>query len=323
MNSILRSVARSFYLSIRLLPARLRQPVGLAYLLARTTDTVADTAHISPELRMQKLQQLSQFIQGDAPPGEIVDLVASFAPQQQNASERALMEALPETRAQLDRLQPTDRDEVRALLSKITAGQTRDLQNFGDTSEVHALATAADLDQYTYLVAGCVGEFWTRLGFRHLRNFAGQSEAKMLELGKFYGMGLQLINILRDAGSDLRAGRCYFPSEELAGMKPAEIVRQPERFLPVYAKWLAKAERGLAAGMEYSLAIRNRRLRAATVLPALIGARTLALLRAAGATVLHRRIKVPRNEVRAIIARLVLSLASRRSITKMNCSGGL
>ncbi len=38
----------------------------------------------------------------------------------------------------------------------------------------------------------------------------------MLDHGKRYGKGLQLINILRDAGSDLRAGRCYFPNEELA-----------------------------------------------------------------------------------------------------------
>ena len=36
---LLRPVSRSFYLSIRLLPRALRQPVALAYLLARTSDT--------------------------------------------------------------------------------------------------------------------------------------------------------------------------------------------------------------------------------------------------------------------------------------------
>jgi len=45
-TAILRSVSRSFYLSIRFLPAALREPVALAYLLARTTDTVADTPRI-------------------------------------------------------------------------------------------------------------------------------------------------------------------------------------------------------------------------------------------------------------------------------------
>ena len=39
----LRSVSRSFYLSLAILPRSLREPIGLAYLLARAADTVADT----------------------------------------------------------------------------------------------------------------------------------------------------------------------------------------------------------------------------------------------------------------------------------------
>ena len=102
----------------------------------------------------------------------------------------------------------------------------------------------------------------------------------MLALGKRYGMALQLINVLRDAGSDLRAGRCYFPEHELNAvhLTPSQILSEPERFQPIYRTWLEKAKAGLASGMEYSRAIKNRRVRAATVLPALIGARTLALL---------------------------------------------
>ena len=41
---LLKSVSRSFYLTIRILPARLQAPIGLAYLLARASDTIADTA---------------------------------------------------------------------------------------------------------------------------------------------------------------------------------------------------------------------------------------------------------------------------------------
>src|SRR5712692_733385 len=63
-GSILRSVSRSFYLSMQLLPRRLREPVSLAYLLARGTDTVADTTEISPAIRAEKLQTLARAIQG-------------------------------------------------------------------------------------------------------------------------------------------------------------------------------------------------------------------------------------------------------------------
>jgi farnesyl-diphosphate farnesyltransferase len=55
-------------------------------------------------------------------------------------------------------------------------------------------------------------------------------------------------------------------------------------------------------------------VRAATVLPALIGARTLALLRQAGASALHSTVKIPRGEVRAMIVSLAVTLASRAKI---------
>ncbi|WP_172682562.1 squalene/phytoene synthase family protein [Verrucomicrobium spinosum] len=38
-----------------------------------------------------------------------------------------------------------------------------DIQRFPGDGQLRALATTRDLDDYTYLVAGCVGEFWTRL----------------------------------------------------------------------------------------------------------------------------------------------------------------
>jgi farnesyl-diphosphate farnesyltransferase len=95
---------------------------------------------------------------------------------------------------------------------------------------------------------------------------------------------------------------------------PSQILSEPERFQPIYRTWLEKAKAGLASGMEYSRAIENRRVRAATVLPALIGARTLSLLNAGGPTTLQQTVKVPRHEVRAMILSLVLTLASRRRV---------
>jgi farnesyl-diphosphate farnesyltransferase len=313
---ILRSVSRSFYLSIRFLPAQLREPIALAYLLARTTDTVADTAQIAGNVRIETLKLLSNGIQGTASRDVVAQLIASFVSLQENESERRLLESLPEYLACLEAMAHADRNDIRVVLEKIVRGQMLDLQRFDTPQEIHALSTAADLDEYTYLVAGCVGEFWTRLCFRHVRRFASRSEDEMLELGKRYGMSLQLINVLRDAGSDLRAGRCYFPEHELnaAHLAPSQIVSEPERFQPIYRKWLEKARAGLVSGMEYSRAINNRRVRAATVLPALIGARTLALLDAGGPAALERAVKIPRREVRAMILLLAMTMVSRRKM---------
>jgi farnesyl-diphosphate farnesyltransferase len=318
-TAVLRSVSRSFYLSIRFLPGQLRESIALAYLLARTTDTVADTAQISTNVRMETLKLFSDAIQGTASHDVVAELIAGFVSLQKNESERQLLESLPDCLGWLERMGHANRNDIRIVLEKITRGQMLDLQRFDNPQEIRALSTAADLDEYTYLVAGCVGEFWTRLCFRHVRKFASRSEDEMLALGKRYGMALQLINVLRDAGSDLRAGRCYFPEYELnaAHLTPSRILSETERFQPVYRTWLEKAKAGLESGMEYSRAINNRRVRAATVLPALIGARTLAFLHAAGPMALQRTMKAPRGEVRAMILSLAFTFASRRAINAM------
>ena len=316
---ILRSVSRSFYLSIRFLPGQLREPIALAYLLARIADTIADTAQIATSVRMETLKLLSSGIQGTASREAVTELVESFVSLQENERERQLLASLRDCLAQLEGMEHVDRNDIRVVLEQITRGQMLDLERFGDPKEVRALGTAADLDEYTYLVAGCVGEFWTRLCYRHVRQFASRTEDEMLALGKRYGMSLQLINVLRDAGSDLRAGRCYFPEHELSAvhLTPSQILHEPERFQPVYRTWLDKAKASLVAGIEYSRAITNRRVRAATVLPALIGARTLALLNAAGPAALQRTVKVARQEVRTMMLSLALTLASRRKIGAM------
>ena len=258
----------------------------------------------------------SDGILGKASREMVVNQIASFVPLQENAAERTLLDSLPDCLEWLEQIERADRDDIRAVLEKITHGQMLDLHRFNDATKVRALETAADLDEYTYLVAGCVGEFWTRLCFRHLGDFASLIQDEMLALGRRYGMGLQLINVLRDAGTDLRAGRCYFPNDELRaiGLGAAQILSESDRLQPIYQRWMDKAQDGLACGMQYSRAIRNRRVRAATVLPALIGARTLALLRQAGASALHQTIKVPRREVRAIVVSLVVRLVSHREI---------
>lgn len=306
---ILRSVSRSFYLSIRLLPQKLRDPIALAYLLARATDTIADTAQLSAELRAEVLADLAGAIQG-APASN--EKLREFAELQNDAAERALIEALPACLDWLAAMPATDCADIRDVLLRINQGQTLDVQLFADVSRVAALQTAADLDRYTYLVAGCVGEFWTNICCRHLPNFSARAKEEMVSLGVEYGKGLQLINVLRDLGDDLRHGRCYLPEDELrrANVTPNELLQTPERTLSMVDSWQRRAEQGIAAGIEYASAIRPFRVRLATALPALIGARTLALMRNAGVDVLARKVKIQRAEVRQIIFAAVANRCS-------------
>jgi len=55
----------------------------------------------------------------------------------------------------------------------------------------------------------------------------------------------------------------------------------------------------------------------ATALPALIGIRTIRLLRQAGAAALEEKVKIPRAEVRSIVRKLTLSFASKRTLQRL------
>ncbi len=319
MLVLLRAVSRSFDVSIRLLPVSLRRPIAVAYLLARAADTFADTPGLSPADRKLKLRTWAAAIEGQVPASDVLVLSASCASLQQDHAEGQLMMALPQCLIWLDELPSADREDVRTVLRHITRGQALDVERFNDTAVPRALESSEQLDEYTYLVAGSVGEFWTELCFRHLPAFATLGRSEMRELGRSYGMALQLVNILRDAGPDLALGRCYFPAPELAESEvtPSDILSSPERFEPVWRGWEAKARGGLASGMVYANAVRSRRVRAASALPALLAARTLALLRAAGPQRLQRKVKMPRSEVRNVLARLAITLAARSPMKAM------
>jgi farnesyl-diphosphate farnesyltransferase len=79
---------------------------------------------------------------------------------------------------------------------------------------------------------------------------------------------------------------------------------------PLFNQWLDDTQAQLADGMLYALALQPLRLRLASALPALIGARTVALLRQAGPDALTQRVKMPRQDIRALLWRIALGLGS-------------
>ncbi|HIB24245.1 MAG TPA: hypothetical protein EYO22_06000, partial [Candidatus Poseidoniales archaeon] len=44
IDSLLEQTSRSFYLTLKVLPTKIRGQIGLLYLLARLADTIADSA---------------------------------------------------------------------------------------------------------------------------------------------------------------------------------------------------------------------------------------------------------------------------------------
>lgn len=288
-RKVLREVSRSFYLSLRFLPSGFRETASLGYLLARISDTIADTEAVGVEERRELLGEFCGLVkEGGEAKSFGKRLTEEFVPLQAHEGERVLMENSVQCLHWLRSLAPEPQRLIRELLGHITEGQRWDLERFEGEGVVR-LAEDGELERYAYLVAGCVGEFWTELGFLVDRDYSRVAKEVLRERGRRYGMGLQLVNILRDVPEDLLRGRCYLPGT--GGTAPEEL-------LAAMRPWLAKADRWLAEGLEYSRLIRGRRLRFASALPAMIGERTLAKLRTAGWEELTARVKVSRAEVR-------------------------
>jgi len=302
---LLASVSRSFYLTLRFLPAKLRAPVSVAYLLARASDTVADNVEISLE---ERVELLCQFRKTKPPEAWFARLGGEIAGRCQDLREGELLGRIREVVAWRDVLALDDKESIARVIDLITSGQELDAQRFIDPSKVVALPDAGALDEYTYLVAGCVGEFWTDRCFAKLKNPSRLEVEEMRRLGCAYGKGLQLVNILRDLPEDLAAGRCYLPRVELeeAGVDFTIPITGQDAALEVVGTWIEKARGHLSKGATYVKNLRSPRLRYATVLPLMIGFVTLERLGEAGWRELQDKVKISRGDIKKI---LVLALA--------------
>jgi farnesyl-diphosphate farnesyltransferase len=283
LGPLLKGVSRSFYLTLRILPAGMRDPIGLAYLLARAADTIADTSLIPPAQRLELLLSLRAQVNGAGDEGAFLQRMSvEVAGQQTQSDEKVLLESLGPALAILLQLSDSDRKAVREIVSTLTEGMEFDLRTFPDerSGQIVALQELSELDRYTYLVAGCVGEFWTRMTYAHMPG----TMSAMLRRGVRFGKALQMTNVLRDCGKDLRIGRCYLPVEMLDrfGLTPQDLLEPANslRAQPLLFEVVRLTLDHFREAVEYTLAIpaSSARLRLACLWPVLIGLETVLLL---------------------------------------------
>lgn len=193
-----------------------------------------------------------------------------------NESEKELLHREGELVELLQR--SDDRVEIEKVWRTIQEGQDFDRVRFGREAKP---LSSEELDRYTYLVAGCVGEFWTTVCAKYMPDFSRLSLPEMTRLGIEYGKGLQLINILRDRAADRQLGRVYVRDRDVQSV-------------------LSRARLYLESAHAYVAALKPRRLRVATALPILIGRETLDLLERSSGS---ERVKVPRHRIWLILFR--------------------
>jgi farnesyl-diphosphate farnesyltransferase len=271
VNKLLRDHARTFALTLRLLPRSMREPLGIAYLLARASDTVADAAGIPREYRLALLEELEALLDAGDPrpwnPGAGLKGMVS-------TTEMELLDSLPAILATLESV--ADGDVILFLWRIILEGQLFDIRRFHPGA---GPLTAGELEFYCGLVAGVVGTTWTLLIAKHAPQALLLPQSDMQKLAMDYGKGLQLVNILRDRAEDRALGRRYVEDSDLPAM------------LDLARKWLR-------AGNLYLSGLRPGRILMASALPLDLAVMTLSEVKRFPD---KARVRIPRREVRSVL----------------------
>jgi len=295
----------------------MKLPVGLAYLLARTADTLADSWGGTTESRRLLLEEFRSALASSCVPD-------TFAlpppPERLPPAERRLVEAAPLTFRLLGALTPRMRTHVRRVVSTLIEGMVFDMTHFRDEAPT-ALRTCDELDRYTYLIAGVVGEFWTEVGVE-CGVWKRSERERVRELGIEFGKGLQLVNILRDLRGDFRRKRVYLPAEDLAAQGcTARDVGEPGKFetiRPLYERYLDLARSRLESGHRYVLSVPriHYRMRLACIWPLWIGLATLRRLRSCPNVLSAPPVRIPQGETYRLLARSLLCAPSDKALTR-------
>ena len=314
IDILLEKTSRSFYPTLKYLPKKIRGQIGLLYLLARVADTIADSKAGETNLLIEALTQYNEAAQGRS--SQLPDLT-ELAEIQSNPDEATLLRNVKKVVDALEFYTKEDQIRILECLDVIVGGQILDLQRFGIAKEggtISSLESEEQLDDYTYRVAGCVGVFWTKMSLAHIITLPEQKQELFYENGVRFGKALQMINILRDIPEDLRFGRCYIPGPSLKehDLEPKDLLESSniDKFRPLYDSYLELTSEHLDAAVDYIRMIPDRqfRLKAASMLPVLIGQRTVTLLRDGNILDSDEKIKVTRDEMKGYFKKLLRAL---------------
>jgi 15-cis-phytoene synthase len=168
---------RSFRFAVRFMPPRQRQRIANVYAWCRYTDDLVDRSDSSMEETEARLDSWLEL--------------SYRAYLGHDTGIRLLDDVFGDMRSE---------GVPFEYAAQLVEGVRMDLRT-------REYGTMRDLERYTYRVASVVGLWLTRL--------FGVDDEWMLHRASRLGHAMQLTNILRDVGEDLRNGRVYLPSDRL------------------------------------------------------------------------------------------------------------
>ena len=210
LHELLERTSRTFALCIPRLPEPTRLEVTVAYLLFRIADTFEDATRWSGEEQREALAAFTALL-SEPSPDQAAVLAATWTrnPPVENEAYEELLRETPGVVQTLATLRP----EARAVICHHVTRTADGMADFVDPSEGATPTEVVDLEglrAYCYIVAGIVGEMLTDLFLLNGDQLAPVAQA-LRDRAAAFGEGLQLTNILKDAGDDEQEGRQFLP----------------------------------------------------------------------------------------------------------------
>jgi len=192
---ILKETSRTFYIPISILPSGLQEAVASAYLCMRAIDQIEDDPILDHKTKKRLLQNISLTLQSGVD-GFPLDAFSVVFKGQENSLEEVSLRIREWSILAPESIAPRIWDATAAMADRMAYWADRNWQ----------IENEADLDRYTFGVAGAVG-----LLLSDLWNwYDGTQSNRTQAIG--FGRGLQAVNILRNNSEDLTRGVNFFPA---------------------------------------------------------------------------------------------------------------
>ena len=190
----LKQTSRTFYIPIARLPGELQNAVASAYLCMRAIDEIEDTPDLDNYTKARLLRSISLRMQ------EITD---ADAYDRINTDLIAYSNVLPEVSLQIGEWASLAPETIAPRIWDATAAMADRMAYWAE--ENWTITTKADLDRYTFSVAGAVGLLLSDLWAWYDDTKTNRSQAIA------FGRGLQAVNIVRNQSEDSLRGVSFVP----------------------------------------------------------------------------------------------------------------
>lgn len=224
----LKQTSRTFYIPIARLPEKLQDAVASAHLCMRAIDEIEDTPDLDNQTKALLLRSISLRLQ------EITDL-DSYARIGADLGEYNAV--LPDVSLSIGEWASLAPKTIAPRICDATAAMADRMAYWAEQN--WTITNEADLDRYTFSVAGAVGLLLSDLWSWYDGTITDRTQAIA------FGRGLQAVNIVRNQEEDIQRGVSFIP-DDWTNQDVQNYARQQLKQASLYIESLPKGSPALS-----------------------------------------------------------------------------